>query len=164
MASKLRAGLFFATLVVAGAGCAMSQPKSAPAPVEEPETASTTPEAETVSLEDAAKTFDDAERELAGLIQAEQAPREEPEARAPGDASPSPLKQGEAAPSPTATRPENRCGVACRALASMRRSAARLCELSGEADSRCQDVQSRTERARERVARTCPRCSATKSG
>jgi len=151
-------------LAVAAAGCAMSQPKE-PARVEEPETPAAKPAAEPVSLEDAAKDFDDAERELAGMLQREQAaPREEAEARMPGDAPPSPLKQSEAAPAPTQARPQDRCGVACRALSSMRRSAARLCELSGEADSRCQDVQSRTDRARERVARTCPRCSATKSG
>lgn len=54
------------------------------------------------------------------------------------------------------------CEVACRALASMRRSAARLCDLAagGEA-GRCDDARARVTRAEGRVKERCPACHAT---
>ena len=47
-------------------------------------------------------------------------------------------------------RQESPCETACKALASMQRSAERICEIVGEADSRC-------TRARERVAESTER-------
>jgi hypothetical protein len=43
--------------------------------------------------------------------------------------------------------------VACRALGSMQRSAARICELTSEADARCTGAKGRVTRAEQRVAR-----------
>jgi len=50
------------------------------------------------------------------------------------------------------------CAVACTALASMQRSAERLCEL--EPGPRCDEVRERVETARGRVAERCPTCEA----
>lgn len=43
------------------------------------------------------------------------------------------------------------CDVACRALGSMRRSADRICGLTGDADARCAEARRRVETAAERV-------------
>jgi hypothetical protein len=80
-----------------------------------------------------------------------EAPRPAP--RTSGDA-----KGGAAAPAPPRASADP-CLVACRALASMRRSAARLCELSGATrDPRCDDARARVARAEERVRARCPAC------
>lgn len=50
------------------------------------------------------------------------------------------------------------CTRACRALASMRRSAARLCQLDGFGSERCQNVQRRVASARRLVLSICPAC------
>ncbi|MEQ9322538.1 MAG: hypothetical protein RIF41_25450 [Polyangiaceae bacterium] len=72
------------------------------------------------------------------------------------------------APAPPATQQERRyeasskaarCDRACAALGSMQRSAARLCELTGDGDARCQSVRVRVESAEELVRRFCPACS-----
>jgi hypothetical protein len=47
------------------------------------------------------------------------------------------------------------CFSACRALASMTRAAAHLCDLAGNADPRCDSAQSRLRSARERVEGSC---------
>jgi len=51
------------------------------------------------------------------------------------------------------------CHAACRALASMRRSADRLCAISGDDEPRCGDARGRVERAEERVSAHCPACA-----
>lgn len=56
------------------------------------------------------------------------------------------------------------CAVACRALASMRRSAERLCGLATGAPAeamRCDDARTRVTRAEGRVKQRCPACPAT---
>ncbi len=53
----------------------------------------------------------------------------------------------------------NRCVFACRALASMARSATRLCLLTGVGDRRCQSAQNRVRAARVLVRSSCPACS-----
>lgn len=52
------------------------------------------------------------------------------------------------------------CALACRALASMERATDHLCGLAGDADERCTGARGRVERARERVAASCPTCVA----
>lgn len=52
----------------------------------------------------------------------------------------------------------DRCSRACRALASMERSADRLCELAGDGDGRCRSAKQRVEAARDLVTRSCPAC------
>ena len=53
----------------------------------------------------------------------------------------------------------DRCVFSCRALASMARSATRLCMLTGVDDIRCQSAQGRVRAARALVRRSCPACS-----
>jgi hypothetical protein len=43
------------------------------------------------------------------------------------------------------------CELACRALASMRRSQERVCELTADDDARCKRARERVKRAQERV-------------
>lgn len=50
------------------------------------------------------------------------------------------------------------CDLVCRALASMRRSAARICEIVGEKDARCSRAQSQVESAAHRVERAGCTC------
>lgn len=54
---------------------------------------------------------------------------------------------------------ESDCALACRAFASMRRAAERICSLTGEADARCSRARSRVDEATRRIARAecvCP--------
>jgi hypothetical protein len=51
------------------------------------------------------------------------------------------------------------CQSACSALGSMQRSAAHLCGLTGEADSRCEAAKARVTRAGDRVRNSCPACA-----
>jgi hypothetical protein len=55
---------------------------------------------------------------------------------------------------------QSRCDRACRALASMQRSADRLCSLAGESDQRCDNVRHRVRAARHLVRQLCSDCSA----
>lgn len=45
-----------------------------------------------------------------------------------------------------------RCVRSCKALASMRRAVERLCELTGEADERCENAKSRLSTSEKKVA------------
>jgi len=65
-----------------------------------------------------------------------------------------------AAAAPKKARRPDICELACRALGSMRRSASRLCELTGDDDERCGRVRERVSGARGRVANACPDCEA----
>ena len=86
------------------------------------------------------------------------------------DPPPAPASQPEdshaGAPVPAeplrANRSVDRCTRACRALGSMQRAANRLCELTGEDDSRCERVRERVDEARTTVRASCPRCAAVK--
>jgi hypothetical protein len=51
------------------------------------------------------------------------------------------------------------CATACRALASMTRSADHLCQMAGETDGRCEDARARVAGARGRVKAACPACA-----
>jgi len=75
---------------------------------------------------------------------------------APHSESGPPTKEGGVADGP--------CTVCCRALASMRRSADRVCELAPSASPdtlRCDDANDRVIRAERRVRERCPSCAAT---
>jgi len=50
----------------------------------------------------------------------------------------------------------NDCGLACRALESMRRSAGRLCQL--DPGERCTRAKSKVDQATQRVRTSCPTC------
>lgn len=121
----------------------------------------------------AARAFEAAERALAAvdpalvdpaLVDAEAGEaleaREEEAEPAQVDAGGAAQRPPGVAPAPGRATPlaDDRCPHACRALDSMRRSAARLCELTGPDDPRCQHVEERLGRARDAVSRTCPRC------
>jgi hypothetical protein len=78
-----------------------------------------------------------------------------------------PVPRSEPAPPPgvepnTATGLDTaqRCAIACKALASMKRAAARVCEISGDDDERCENLRERVEKARQRVSARCPQCAA----
>lgn len=49
------------------------------------------------------------------------------------------------------------CAVACRALASIRRAADRICAL--DPDTRCAAARAKADEAAERVKRACPQCA-----
>ena len=53
---------------------------------------------------------------------------------------------------------EDPCAIACRALGSMERAAARLCELAGDGE-RCDAANARVKSASERVHGACPGCA-----
>lgn len=82
--------------------------------------------------------------------------------RALGGATPAPAepdpKKAEVARPRSEAGGGDACEVACRALASMRRSADRLCELSSGDAGRCDDARARVTRAEGRVRDRCPAC------
>ena len=86
--------------------------------------------------------------EIGTLLAGSNQPKDAPDA-----AGPKPRGEAEGQPTPMAPPPDvaqsrpDRCSQACRALSSMKRSADRLCELTGSEDPRCTDVVSRYERA-----------------
>ncbi len=57
---------------------------------------------------------------------------------------------------------QNRCSVACKAFASMKRSADNVCEMTSEDDERCEGLRDRVERARRVVKASCPACDAAR--
>jgi hypothetical protein len=50
------------------------------------------------------------------------------------------------------------CAIACRALASMGRSAEHICDLAGTNDERCSHARDRVRNAEDRVRQRCPAC------
>jgi hypothetical protein len=122
------------------AGCAAHPQAEKPAPPEPR------------SADEAAERLDEAERALQAALLRGDASLEGK--RTDDDDSP-----GVAAGRGEAERlGTDRCTRACRALASMERSAERLCALAGDGDHRCRSAQERLEAARRLVAVTCPRC------
>jgi hypothetical protein len=79
-------------------------------------------------------------------------PRPEPPADAPG--------AGEATGSDTeaSARVGSACDVACRALASMKRSAARICALAGDSHERCVRARAKVAEAERRVSGAACEC------
>ncbi|MBK7582726.1 MAG: hypothetical protein IPI67_21335 [Myxococcales bacterium] len=78
---------------------------------------------------------------------AEEKKPEDPAAPAPLPAQPAPTPTTEAAPS----APRSPCETACKALASMRRSQERICEIAGDEHERCGWAKKRVSDASERV-------------
>ncbi len=110
-----------------------------------------------MSLDQAAASFEQAESQISEMLAAATAPPapDDSEVDEPGAASPAkpaPRRLNEYADGP------QRCHSVCRALASMQRSASRLCELTGGDDPRCDDVRGRVEQARQLVLDACPSC------
>lgn len=54
---------------------------------------------------------------------------------------------------------QNDCQLACRAMASMRRSAARICEIVSEANERCSGAHRRVDDAQRRIEQARCACS-----
>jgi hypothetical protein len=60
---------------------------------------------------------------------------------------------------PTPQVDEDPCRTACDALTSMLRAVDRLCNLTGQADERCQSRRARADSASARVTQSCPSCN-----
>ena len=80
-------------------------------------------------------------------------------ADATGEPMPAPPTAGVAEPGQLSKKgePASRCENACDALASMNRSANRICELAGPGD-RCEAAKSRVASASARVTAKCSEC------
>lgn len=147
----LRCGLVVGLLGAGVVACG-----GAPPPADTPVEASTTaPDAsgEPERLESGTEAFDEAEKQLEALFLSNDGVAE------PGEDPSVPKPQSQAG-EPLQAR--DRCEVACKALASMKRSADRVCEMTGEGDTRCEHLRERVERARSRVYESCPACSAAR--
>ncbi|MDI1478694.1 hypothetical protein [Polyangium sp. y55x31] len=172
------ASLFLALVPVALAACAAAPNSEAPATaaVEVPaEPAPPPPSAATATVSSTAasdelRTPDDAQMDLARweitflnvMVVADEerkssadaaAPRPQPK-RAPAGAAKPVTPEGMSATGGE----ESPCHGACRAYASMKRAATRLCDLAGKEDDRCAAAQERIDRANERLKAACPRC------
>lgn len=96
----------------------------------------------------------------AGAPSKSRAAASKPPARAAapsGPAAADPTAAPTAAPTPTTpAEPQatvgSPCDLMCRALASMERSAARICELTSDSDQRCLDARAMVQKSRARVA------------
>jgi len=161
--------LSLALLLLAGAtGCAAkSAAPAASGPVgtsfeAEEKLTSAPAENDLAGLDQAALSFDEAEQELAGLMDGSVSSAADDDAADRAEERAPPPSPGEPAEPAQLARPSksasNACTRACRALSSMKRSASRLCDLTGSDDPRCEDVSDRYERANTRVARWCSSC------
>jgi hypothetical protein len=128
---------------------------------------------EAYGVDDARERLQRDEQQLLSLLldaEGARAPASAPplpiEPKAPRQSSATPSRDGLAdsgdtpAAQPLAIEHPNRCVIACRALASMRRAERRLCELTGEQDEVCSDARARVARSESRVRRSCPACDA----
>lgn len=153
----LAAPVLLALSTGCGAGAAKQAPDAAEPAAEMPADAGGDAEvnsAEPATVDEAAADFESAESSLEGLLVGGAA--DEPTAPAPTPDGGSTNTTPEARPYSAAG---GRCSRACRALASMRRSANRLCGLTSQDDPRCVNVVDRLERAEQRVKANCPSCS-----
>jgi hypothetical protein len=164
MQSTLRRPLgALSVAIVLFLGCGGSEPRAAtPGGGAAPET-----------VPEALAELDRAEAELASAIGGSPA-FASPPADAPGrtdtrDAPPTvttspspPLAQpgggADRAAEAQSMSPPDPCVTACRALASMTRSAEHVCDLAGQGDDRCSIARSRVDRATGRVQAQCPNC------
>jgi len=149
-----RSSLLLAPLVLLAA-CAQQKAMSpaAPAPVMAPSS--------DAAADATAATPRDAEGEVAALRDAEaEIERTFASGAAPRDEAVRPQGAGEGAAQQKALEREEggACHTACRALASMERSATHLCELTGDGDPRCGDARSRLSAASAKVKASCPMC------
>lgn len=153
-----------AVAIVLFFGCGGSEP-----PMKSPEEGSAP-----TTVPDALAELDRAEAELAqamGTPAFAGAPGVPDESRAAtGGAAPHDVSPSSPPPPPAETAaadrpamqstlpPQDPCVTACRALASMSRSADHVCDLAGHGDDRCSNARSRVERATHRVQAQCPGC------
>ncbi|MDI1449512.1 hypothetical protein [Polyangium sp. 6x1] len=175
------ASLVLALVPLALAACAAAPPSAgapstageaaAPAEPSPPPPAATAMTEEKVTSDDL-RTPDDAEMELARWESSFlNVMGVEASAKASGaDATPPSPTQQRKAPGAAPTKPvtpesmsttgteDSPCHGACRAYASMKRAATRLCDLAGKEDDRCAAAQQRIDRANERLKAACPRC------
>jgi hypothetical protein len=79
------------------------------------------------------------------------APNPAPEPARPTTAAPAPADEVEEA-APRSSTIGSACDLACRALASMRRSADGICSITGDADERCTSARSRVQARTTQVA------------
>ena len=82
-------------------------------------------------------------------------PKKEDEVRAAAGVGATDARTGGDSP-PLSSNP---CVTACKALASMDRAAAHLCELAGYGDARCTNARERVRAATERVRQSCSDCN-----
>jgi hypothetical protein len=154
-----------AALAVGGCGASPKlsvEPGSppAPAPAAEPPSRFAEPAIETV--DEASLQLEHAERRVGELLREREQPRP---AEPPPPVAEGPPEPGR--PGPMSSKEDrdyglsatDRCQLACNALASMQRSAGRLCELTGQDDPRCENVLQRVEVARQLVHAACPACA-----
>lgn len=174
------ASLFLALVPVALAACAAA-PQSPEAPataaVEVPaEPAPPPPATATVSstaASDDLRTPDDAQMDLARweitflnvMVVADEERKSSTADAAPS--RPEPKRAPAGAAKPTTPAPEGMsaaggeespCHGACRAYASMKRAATRLCDLAGNEHDLCAAAQERIDRANKRLKAACPPC------
>lgn len=151
-----------------GSGMANSKaPSPAPAPANKPVPMAT--------VSQAATAFDQAEQDLQAQLLSpgpDQPSFPQPNASPPGPTPPLPYNPSGVPPKSPGPAPMmntgeddraaelavSRCTNACRALASMKRSADRLCELAGDDNDRCINVRERVESAARLVLSMCPEC------
>ena len=164
MMHPLRAALsplaLAATLFLAG--CAASPPPmTSPSSAAEPPPSLFGPSgAGTSPVDNEMLAMGKAEAEIDRLLPgAGREPSRKKAASPDADAQRSDSGASKAAPSPSPGDGDG-CATACRALASMARSAEHLCTLAGEGDGRCDDARGRLRGASARVRSACPTCAA----
>jgi hypothetical protein len=110
-----------------------------------------------LSPDAAEQAFASSERELQALLLAKSDEAEGRDDDGAGTATAEPPPPGVSQRARSSRR--QRCTRVCGALASMERSARKLCELTGDDDPRCQGVSTRVEAARKLVEEGCPACA-----
>jgi hypothetical protein len=161
---KLFAGCLLAGLAVLPAACA-SAPGAAPhaPPATDYGAEEQAPAEPLTTVDDARFEFERAARELDAALSgggAPAAPGAPPYAQPPPSPEAEPPGMAPSQPGAPPAGPVDRCAVACRALASMRRAAAHLCGLTGQHDARCVHAGQRLSYATDRVRHACPGCRA----
>lgn len=167
LGTKLRATIFLLLFISATACGGSKQAAEAPADAAVTEAGGSADAADAGGGDGAAEeddpesAFAEAEKELEALLGGATERQKQP-TNQPGS-TPTPMTDddddGEEI---VALDRANRCTTACKALASMRRSAERVCSMTGDEDPRCENLRERVERARTRVYANCPSCVAAK--
>jgi hypothetical protein len=154
MGRWLAAGAVVVATTVAAAGCgSATQPRSAAQSAAPAFASGPVP----ITVEDAVAAFERDARALEPQAYAT-GPAESPAEAASPSAPPQPAAQSRRDEAEGGVHGAEGCEVACRSLASMRRSAEHLCSLTGAADPRCSGARARTDAATQRVRAACPEC------
>ena len=142
-----------ATSIAAVLGCGGGGAPEPMAPGADQTPAGSAPAMEVGSTTDARAELDRAEKELEAALGARSTYAQPVAPGAQPGTAPPPA-------SGTTQLSSDPCAVACSALASMARSADRLCGLTGPDDPACHDALGRVEAATARVRAACPGCPA----